>query len=144
MNLIDNKYDWDPKNYAKIDRNTHSITVSVDTVGVDKNGPDRIFNRAVLNIRPDVSSIRPLLISLDYKSESSWGLGKFGIEVLNRDGTSILSAVLKNINGTRINEAYVLPEDIIANMDVEIRVYLITEGPGKQSITFQKLRLTYA
>ena len=75
INLIDRDHTWEPTTDLKLSQNNSSLKLMIDT-----NNTGKKFNRAVLNTNLN-STERPLLLSLAYASNSSFGNATFLVQV---------------------------------------------------------------
>jgi hypothetical protein len=144
INLVDNKYTWKPFRDAIISQNQSNLHIVVVT-----NNTDKIYNRAVLPIQINSSLNKSLNLNLDYASQSTKGNATFMAQI--RDNTSqvadnstskVLSYIpLKNTNGQLSNETFTIPSKI-ANRPLELRLSVITDGPGEHTLTVKKASIT--
>jgi dolichyl-phosphate-mannose-protein mannosyltransferase len=148
-NLIDKKYIWRVTDVGKIfHRDNNSLNFIVTT-----NSTDKIYNRAILQTELNSTQNRPLLLSLDYSSQSIDGKAIFYAEIVNRQHSSgrsskimenngILWAIsLKNTMSKMRSESFVLPTSV-ANRPIEFKFYIITDGPGTYALNVDRAKIT--
>jgi hypothetical protein len=149
INLIDKNYVWKPTDAAKIfHRDNNSLNILVKT-----NSTDKIYNRAILQTKLNSTQNRPLLLSLDYSSQSIQRKAIFYAEIVNRqdsggrsskitENNSISWAItLKNTMGKMRSESFVLPTGA-ANRPIEFKFYIITDGPGTYALNVNRAKIT--
>jgi hypothetical protein len=135
VNLLDPKNIWKPFGYANVSQGEDQLNIAVTT-----NKTDKLFNRAFLPLQLALRE-RPQLLSLEYASSSNKGNATFFIEIRDHLTDKILwSGSLNDTNGRLSNENFILPIDVV-NKPVELRFYIITNGPGEHSLIVKKASL---
>jgi hypothetical protein len=147
INLIDKNYVWKATDVAKIfHRDNNSLNVLVKT-----NSTDKIYNRAILQTKLNSTQNRPLLLSLDYSSQSIQGKAIFYAEISNKTTTSggsltkekiLWASRLNDTMGTIINDSFILPR-YVANKPIQFKLYIITDGPGLYTMNVKKADIKY-
>jgi len=145
INLVDEKNLWRQNNDAKISRNDDSLSINVNT-----NNEKKIYNRAMLQTQINWTTSKPLLLNLDYASESLKGDATFLAEIrqnptvnTTNEGKNILwTSYLHNTLGKTATETFLLPNEI-TNKPVELRFYVITEGKGQHALTIKKANIVH-
>jgi hypothetical protein len=146
QNLIDKNYVWKPTDDAKI---FHPVNNGL-TVLVKTNSTDKIYNRAILQTKLNSTQNRPLLLSLDYSSDSLQGKAIFYAEISNSSKVSganaaknnvLWATTLKNTLGKKVNESFVLPS-ALSNKQIEFKFYIITYKPGMYALVVNKANIT--
>ena len=145
INLIDKNYVWKPTDAAKIfHRDNNSLNILVKT-----NSTDKIYNRAILQTKLNSTQNRPLLLSLDYSSQSIQGKAIFYAEISNSSKVSganatknnvLWATTLKNTLGKIVNESFVLPSTL-TNKQIEFKFYIITDKPGMYALNVNKANI---
>ena len=143
MNLVDEKNLWSQNNDAKISRNDDSLSINVNT-----NNNMKIYHRAMLQTQINWTTSKPLLLNLDYASESLKGNATFLAEIRQNPtvnttikGKYILwSSNLHNTLGKTATETFLIPNEI-TNKPVELRFYVNTEGKGQHALTIKKANI---
>jgi hypothetical protein len=140
INLIDNKRTWKPFRDAIISQNESGLQILVAT-----NNTDKIYSRAFLPVQINSALNKSLNLNLDYASQSTKGNATFMAQI--RDNTSqvtdnssskILSFIpLNNTGGQLLNETFTIPSKIL-NKPLELRLIVITNGPGEHTLTVKK------
>jgi aldose sugar dehydrogenase len=145
INLLDEKHIWRPFNYAMLSQSDGTLTINVDT-----NNNKKIFSRALLQTNINWTKSKPLLLNLDYASESLKGNAKFlaqirensDVDTTNNSKNILWSSYLHNTSGKLTNETFVLSPEI-ANKPVEFRLYIITEEEGQHTLTIKKANIVH-
>lgn len=136
VNLTEQDYVWKPTDHAKVLQQSGNLTVYVDIPAADKT-----YSRAALETQ--INSTRtPSILSLDlkYSSKSVAGNGTFYAEIRDIQNTEgnqdnvVWSRTLNNTDGKVINETFNPPKNI-TNTPLEIRMYVISDGPGEHVLT---------
>ena len=143
INLLDEKDIWRPFSHTIISQSDGTLTMSVDT-----NNTKKIYNRALLQTEINWTKSKPLLLNLDYASESLKGNATFlaqirenpDVDTTIKSKNILWSRYLHNTSGKLINETFVLSPEI-ANKPVEFRLYIITEGAGQHTLTIKKANI---
>jgi Dolichyl-phosphate-mannose-protein mannosyltransferase len=151
VNLLNTNYIWKPTNYAKILSNDTSNTSNSGhnvysnrtlNILVKTDSTDQVYNRAILQTQINLAK-KPLLLSIDYASESLKGRAKFYIEIDDNRNTTIpinnvlWASRLDNTHGILISKNLVLPNNI-ANKELKFILYIITDGPGRHFLRLTK------
>ena len=145
INLVDEKNLWRQNNDAKISRNDDSLSINVNT-----NNEKKIYNRAMLQTQINWTTSKPLLLNLDYASESLKGDATFLAEIrqnptvntTNKGKNILWTSYLHNTLGKTATETFLLPNEI-TNVPVELRFYVITEGKGQHTLTIKKANIVH-
>jgi hypothetical protein len=103
---------------------------------------EKIYNRAVLQTQINKTSLHPLLLDLDYTSQSLSGNATFFGEIVDNNGKIMWDTILTNTNGKLADETFILPNNII-NKPIEFRLYVSTDGPGEHILNVRKAIITY-
>jgi len=141
-NLTDENHDWKPWFETNVTQTNGNLTISIIN-----NHTQKLFNRAFLQTQLNTSTIAPLVLTLDYASQSARGNATFMAEI--RDNSSevtdnssnkiLWSAFLKETSGKLLNDAFTLPSNVL-NKPIEFRLYIITEGgPSHSSLSLKDL-----
>jgi hypothetical protein len=148
-NLIDGSHLWKSTDFARILQDNGTLNVTVNSTSNTKK--EKIFNRAYLQTQINLTKNIPLLLSLDYSSQSYKGKAIFYAEISEhkKDDSNGLTkekilwaSRINNTAGKFKNEAFVIP-DTVANKPIEFRFYIISDGLGKHSLTFNRAAITY-
>jgi hypothetical protein len=126
-NLIDNDYTWEPSNSLKLVQNNSNLKALINTSNTGKE-----FNRAALNTNL-VSSEGPLLFSLSYASNSSFGNATFLLQIVDKADNKYWTQLLHHTFARFEKDLFVLP-DFLLGKQVEIRLTAVTEGPGQHTL----------
>jgi glucose/arabinose dehydrogenase len=145
INLLDEKHIWRPFNHAKLSQSDGTLTINTDT---DNN--KKIYSRALLQTHINWTKSKPLLLNLDYASESLKGNAKFlaqirenpDVDTTPKSNDLLWSSYLNNTSGKLTNETFVLSPEI-ANKPVEFRLYIITEEDGEHTLTIKKASIVH-
>jgi aldose sugar dehydrogenase len=145
INLLDEKYIWRPFSDTKLSQSDGTLTINVDT---DNN--KKIYSRALLQTHINWTKSKPLLLNLDYASESLKGNAKFlaqirenpDVDTTTKSNSVLWSSYLHDTSGKLTNETFVLSPEI-ANKPVEIRLYVINEGKGEYTLTIKKANIVH-
>jgi aldose sugar dehydrogenase len=145
INLLDEKHIWRPFNHAKLSQSDDTLTINTDT---DNN--EKIYSRALLQTHINWTKSKPLLLNLDYASESLKGNAKFlaqirenpDVDTTPKSNDLLWSSYLNNTSGKLTNETFVLSPEI-ANKPVEFRLYIITEENGEHTLTIKKAYIVH-
>lgn len=136
VNLVDENHIWKPWYDAKILQKDSKLKISVNT-----NNTNKIFSRAFLPMQINSTTGDPILLTLDYSSESLKGDATFLAQIRDNKGSKILwSSRLNNPNGQSTTETFFLPSDI-ANKPVELRLNIITQAPGEHCLTIKNMSI---
>ena len=146
LDLIDGRHIWKSTDFARILQDNGTLDVTVNTTKKEK-----IFNRVYLQTQINLTENRPLLLSLNYSSQSHIGKAVFYAEIseyqkvgsndLTKD-VILWASRMNNTAGKFKNEAFVIPASVI-NKPIELKFYIISDGLGKHSITVKKATITY-
>jgi aldose sugar dehydrogenase len=144
-NLLDEKHIWRPFNNAIISQSDGTLTINVDT-----NSTKKTYSRALLHTHINLAKSKPLLLNLDYASDSLKGNATFLAEIIDNSDVDttikskniLWSSFLHNTSGKPTNETLVLPPEI-ANKPVEFRFYIVTEGEGQHTLTIKKANIVH-
>ena len=134
INLFDEKYEWLEFGAAVVFQNSSDLSIIVST---DYDRP--LFNRAFLPVQINSTSNSSLLLDLEYWITSNQGNAAFFAELRDNETNKILWSNF--LNGTTdhfTNHTYTLPSNI-ANIPLEFRFYIWTEGPGEHSLDLKKV-----
>jgi aldose sugar dehydrogenase len=145
LNLLDEKQMWRPFNDAIISQSDDTLSINVNT-----NNTKKIHNRAQLQTQINWTKSKPLLLNLDYISESLKGNATFLAEIIENSsvnttskGKNILwSSHLHNTLGTPTTETFLLSNEIV-NKPVELRLYVITEERGEHKLIIKKANIVH-
>ncbi|HZO11479.1 MAG TPA: glycosyltransferase family 39 protein [Nitrososphaeraceae archaeon] len=126
INLIDQNHIWKPAIDAYIHQDNKGLQIFVNTSNTNK-----LFSRAFLQTEIDMKG-KPLLLSINFSSNSLKGTAIFQPEIRDINGSEILwgGQALINTHGRISNETFVLP-DKIADKPIELRLNVITHGSGE-------------
>ena len=139
INLIDEKNVWKPLNFAKIMHNDSNLSIKVN---INNNTlTEKVYNRAVLQTQINMT-LHPLLLDLDYTSQSLSGNAIFYGEIIDNDGKKMWDSTLTNTNGKLADETFNLPNTIV-DKPIEFKLYVITDGTGEHILTVRKAAITY-
>ena len=127
INLIDTDHVWEPAMDLELSQNNSSLEMMIDT-----NNTGKEFNRAVFNTYLN-STERPLLFSLNYASNSSYGNATFLIQVKEKEDNKYWTQLLYYTTGHFRKDLFVLP-DYLVGKEVEVRLTGVTIGPGQHSL----------
>ena len=141
-NLTDENHYWKPWFETNVTQTNGNLTISIIN-----NHTQKLFNRAILQTQLNTSTIAPLVLTLDYASQSARGNATFMAEI--RDNSSevtdnssnkiLWSAFLNETSGKLLNDAFILPSNVL-NKPIEFRLYIITEGgPSHSSLSLKDL-----
>jgi Dolichyl-phosphate-mannose-protein mannosyltransferase len=131
INLIDTDHVWEPAMDLKLSQNNSSLEMMIDT-----NNTGKEFNRAVLNTYLN-STERPLLFSLNYASNSSYGNATFLIQVKEIEDNKYWTQLLYHTTGHFRKDLFVLP-DYLVGKAVEVRLTGVTKGPGQHTLNVKE------
>ena len=145
IDLLDEKHIWRPFYHAKLSQSDGTLTINTDT---DNN--KKIYSRALLQTHINWTKSKPLLLNLDYASESTKGNAKFlaqirenpDVDTTAKSNNVLWSSYLHNTSGKLTNEKFVLSPEI-ANKPVEFRLYIITEEDGEHTLTIKKASIVH-
>ena len=143
-NLTDENHYWKPWFETNVTQTNGNLTISIIN-----NHTQKLFNRAFLQTQLNTSTIAPVVLTLDYASQSARGNVTFMAEI--RDNSSevtdnssnkiLWSAFLKETSGKLLNESFIIPSNVL-NKPIEFRLYIITEGgPIHSSLSLKDLYL---
>jgi hypothetical protein len=132
VNLIDQNHVWKAINDAKVSHGSNDLNILVKTDNANK-----AFNRAVLQTHVNLTS-KPLLLSLDYSSESISGKAIFYTEIKEIGGKIIWGARLHNTSGKTIFDTFVLPKETTNVHGIEISLHIITEQAGQHVLNVKR------
>jgi hypothetical protein len=127
INLIDRDHTWEPTMDLELSQNNSILEMIIDT-----NNTGKQFNRAVLNTNLD-STERPLLFSLSYASNSSFGNATFLVQVKDKEDNKYWTQLLYHTFGHFRKDLFVLPDYLVGKV-VEVRLTGITKGPGQHTL----------
>ena len=145
INLLDEKQIWKPINDAIISKSDTNLSINVNT-----NNTMKMYHRAMLQTQINLTTSKPLLLNLDYTSQSLKGNATFLAEIIDKpkvstrnNGKNILwTSYLHNTSGKTATETFLIPNEI-TNKPVELRFYVITEGKGQHVLTIKKANIAY-
>jgi aldose sugar dehydrogenase len=145
IDLLDERHMWRPFNDAIISQSDGTLSINVNT-----NNTEKIYNRALLQTQINWTKSKPLLLNLDYASESLKGNATFLAEIIENPDVDttikskniLWSSFLHNTSGKPTNETFVLPPEI-ANKPVEFRLYVITGEEGQHTLGIKKANIVY-
>lgn len=128
MNLLDKSLIWRPFGHTLISHSNNTLYLIVVT-----NSQDKEFNRAYLET--EVNSTKPLLLLVSFTSHSHKGKADFSAEIRENDANRryLWGAVLGNTYGNISENSFQLPKTI-ANKNIDLRFYIITDEPGEHSL----------
>jgi len=141
-NLTDENHDWKPWFETNVTQTNGNLTISIIN-----NHTQKLFNRAFLQTQLNTSTIAPLVLTLDYATQSAKGNATFmaeirdnSSEVTDNNSNKILwSTFLNETSGKLLNDAFTLPSNVL-NKPIEFRLYIITEGgPSHSSLSLKDL-----
>ena len=130
INLLDADQTWEPATDLKLSQNNNCVVMMIDT-----NNTGKKFNRAVLNTDLNYTQ-RPLLLSLEYSSNSSFGDAAFLLQIREKENDKYWTQLLDYTSGHFRKEIFVLPDYI--GKAVEIRLTGITNGPGQHTLVVKE------
>jgi aldose sugar dehydrogenase len=115
INLLDEKHIWRPFSHTIISQSDGTLTINVDT-----NNTKKIHNRALLQTEINWTKSKPLLLNLDYASESLKGNATFlaqirensDVDTTIKSKNVLWSSYLQNTSGKLTNETFVLSPEI--------------------------------
>jgi aldose sugar dehydrogenase len=138
-NLTDENHYWKPFFNTNVTQTNGNLTISIIN-----NDTKEIFNRAFLQTQLNTSTIAPSVLTLDYASKHLFYPPAkkpiFLIEIRDVKSNNILwSAFLNETSGKLLNDAFILPSNVL-NKPIEFRLYIITEGgPSHSSLSLKDL-----
>ena len=127
INLIDRDHTWEPTMDLELSQNNSILEMIIDT-----NNTGKQFNRAVLNTNLN-STERPLLFSLSYASNSSFGNATFLVQVKDKEDNKYWTQLLYYTFGHFRKDLFVFP-DYLVGKAVEVRLTGVTKGPGQHTL----------
>jgi hypothetical protein len=138
INLIDQSHNWtafyDVKAYSE--PNKLNVIFQPTKSGIT-------YNRVYLQTQLDLEQGKPILLFLDYATESRVGNATFIIEIRDKSDEKVLwSNGLENTSGALTRTNFWLPNSI-AGQAVTFRLYAITEMPGEHYLTIRKAAIGY-
>jgi hypothetical protein len=158
INLNDKQGSWKPFINAQIVKtdNGGSLYNNALNIVVKTGSADKLFNRAVLDTQINLAK-KPLLLSMDYASNSKSGNAMFYVEIRSNQDNNIHGGrnnstieyknilwgrQLDNTDGKFRNEAFVIPGEIV-HKPIELRLYIITLGAGEHTLTVKNSTIGY-
>lgn len=138
INLIDQNHIWKALDYAKILENSSNLVITFKT-----NNTKKISSGAILQTHINVTG-SPLLLTLDYVSESHKNTAAFYAEIKGKDSGHKMLWIhaLKSTSGNLIKEKFFVPSDLV-NRPVEFRFIIVTNGAGEHGLTVKKAALGF-
>lgn len=131
-----------------------SITDGVLQIYVETNSHETLFNRAYLHTRLNIDAKRPLLLTMNYSTDSLAGNASFYTEIRsiptsenltnNNSSPSMIlwSSPLEDTGGVIKKVQFILPPTIVQK-EIELRFYAITKNPGIHTITIGNATITH-
>ena len=138
-NLTDENHYWKPFFNTNVTQTNGNLTISIIN-----NYTQKVFNRAFLQTQLNTSTIAPPILTLHYASKHILYPPDrkpiFVIEIRDNKSNNILwSAFLNETSGKLLNDAFILPSNVL-NKPLEFRLYIITEGgPSHSSLSLKDL-----
>ena len=136
VSLIDQNHSWKSAIAANVSQDNTGLHIAVNTSDTNK-----LFSRAFLQTEIDKRE-KPLLLSLNFSSNSLKGTAIFQPEIRDINGSKILwgGQSLLNTQGRLSNETFILPDDV-AERPIEFRLNIITQGSGEHYLTVKNITL---
>jgi len=133
INLINQNHIWKAWNYTKILENVSNLAITVKT-----NNTNKTSNSAILQTQINMTG-SPLILTLDYVSESHKKKATFYAEIKEKDSghKTLWIHPLKRTSGNLIKEKFFVPSDLV-NRPVEFRFIIVTNGSGEHALTVKK------
>lgn len=131
INLLDSDHVWEPATDLKLSQNDSTLSLVIDT-----NSTGKEFNRAILNTHLQPTE-EPHLLSLEYASNSSFGIATFLLQVKDKVNNKYWTQLLDSTSGLFGKEIFVLPDYIIGN-PVEVRLTGVTVGSGQHTLVVKE------
>jgi len=133
INLINQNHIWKAWNYTKILENVSNLAITVKT-----NNTNKTSNSATLQTQINMTG-SPLILTLDYVSESHKKKATFYAEIKEKDSghKTLWIHPLKRTSGNLIKEKFFVPSDLV-NRPVEFRFIIVTNGSGEHALTVKK------
>jgi hypothetical protein len=130
INLISNRDRWTSVEEAKISYDDETLNIKVNTEHTEKS-----YNRVVQKINLNLGV--PSVLSFEYATESLHGDAVFYAEIIDTKTRSIRwEKTLENTNGKTAIETFYLSK--IGRHPIELKLYIITEGPGEHKFSIEK------
>jgi hypothetical protein len=145
FNLINKNYIWRATDAGKIFHRDNSTLNFV----VKTNSTDKIYNRAILQTKLNYTQSKPLLLSLNYSSQSITGKAIFYAEITTKtrlvdrnvaNDKVLWAKHLNNTMGAIISDSYVIPSEV-TNKPIEFKFYIITNSSGLYALNVKKAEL---
>ena len=141
--LITNLSQWNKFGDVDVSKNSTGMILHVETT---LSSP--IYHRAFINTQLGANghakSSDPLLLYLDYSTNSLVGQAKYALEIRASEGNALLiSPLLDDTYNKMSNQTFVLPSTLNGHK-IELRLYVITESPGIHDLVVRKLSLAHS
>jgi hypothetical protein len=135
VDLLDRHHIWKTVNDARVRSNSNDGELNI-TVKTDNK--EEVFNRAFLQTQINTTKKGFLELSLEYLSKSIAGRAIFYTEIIGYNGGNIIWHFdLGDTFGSVNRRTFILPQEM-ADKQIEIRLYIITNGPGEHILTVKK------
>jgi hypothetical protein len=104
------------------------------------NNTQKIFSRGYLLTEIN-SKVKPHLLTIEYSSTSQKGMAKFLAEFRGNANKILWSHYLNDTNGRTRTQTFVLPKET-AGTPVELRMYILTHGPGEHELVLKRAAIS--
>ncbi len=131
LNLVNQDSQWEPTYGIKL-RSNRGLDMIIETKNTDKQ-----FNKAVLKTNLD-SPEKPVLLALEYASKSFSGNATFLLQIKEKNHNKYWTQLLDYTSGHFNKDLFVLPDYIIGS-PVEVRLTVVTEGPGQHGLVIREV-----